>query len=63
MYYRDPSQGLATRILPSYLRNFSATYNSSGMGFLDGGDFTEVDVSMTFIESSTLHKKLIGKGY
>lgn len=57
MAYKDKQ--LATKILPSYLRNFSATYNSSGMGFLEGGDFTEVDISMTFVESSTLHKKLI----
>lgn len=63
MYYKNTSNRLATRILPSYLRNFTATYNSSGMGFLEGGDFTEVDISMTFIESSTLHKGLIGKGY
>jgi hypothetical protein len=33
------------------------------MGFLEGGDFTEVDISMTFVESSTLHKELIGQGY
>tara|TARA_R110000744_G_scaffold9634_2_gene30651 strand:+ start:206 stop:1189 length:984 start_codon:yes stop_codon:yes gene_type:complete len=58
MMYRNTKQ-LATKLLPSYLRNFSATYNSSGMGFLEGGDFTEVDVSMTFIESSTLHRKLV----
>ncbi len=63
MYYKNTSNRLATRILPSYLRNFTATYNSSGMGFLEGGDFTEVDISMTFVESSTLHKELIGKGY
>ena len=62
MYYKDIKNGLATKILPSYLRNFSATYNSSGMGFLEGGDFTEVDVSMTFIESSTLHKELVKDG-
>jgi hypothetical protein len=59
MFYRNEKNGLATKILPSYLRNFSATYNSSGMGFLEGGDFTEVDISMTFIESSTLHKELV----
>ena len=63
MYYKNTSNRLATRILPSYLRNFSATYNSGTMGFLEGGDFTEVDISATFVESSTLHKELIGKGY
>ena len=63
MYYKKTNNRLATKLLPSYLRNFTATYNSSGMGFLEGGDFTEVDISMTFVESSTLHKELIGKGY
>ena len=54
---------LATKILPSYIRSFAATYNSSGMGFLSdgegGGDFSEVDITMAFMESGTLHKKLI----
>lgn len=62
MNYAD-RKTLATRILPSYLRNFTATYNSSGMGFHADGEFSEVDISMTFVESSTLHKELIGKGY
>tara|TARA_R110000796_G_scaffold29186_1_gene79144 strand:+ start:1564 stop:2694 length:1131 start_codon:yes stop_codon:yes gene_type:complete len=62
MMYKDTKQ-LATKILPSYLRNFTASYNASGMGFHDDGEFSEVDISMTFIESSTLHKELIGKGY
>lgn len=62
MMYKDKKQ-LATRILPSYLRNFTASYNASAMGFHEDGEFTEVDISMTFVESSTLHKELIGKGY
>lgn len=62
MMYKDSKQ-LATKILPSYLRNFTASYNASGMGFHDDGEFSEVDISMTFVESSTLHKELIAKGY
>jgi len=55
---------LATKILPSYIRSFAATYNASGMGFLEGGDFSEVDITMSFIESGTLHKELVqSKGY
>lgn len=63
MYYGDVNNQLASRILPSYLRNFTTTYNASGMGFYEGGDFTEVDITMTFVESSTLHKALIAEGY
>ena len=54
---------LATKILPSYIRSFAATYNASGMGFLEGGDFSEVDITMSFIESGTLHKQLVKDGY
>lgn len=57
--YDNKKERLATRILPSYIRSFSATYNASGMGFLEGGDFTEVDITMAFIESGTLHKDLV----
>ena len=60
--YKD--KDIATKILPSYIKTFNATYNASGMGFLEGGDFSEVDITMTFMESGTLHKELIQKeGY
>ena len=62
MKYNDDKQ-LATKILPSYLRNFTATYNASSMGFHKDGEFTEVDISMTFMEHTTLHKKLIEQDY
>jgi len=62
--YKDKKDPLATKILPSYIKSFNATYNSSSMGFLEGGDFTEVDITMTFMESGTLHKELVQKeGY
>lgn len=61
--YNGVKDALATKLLPSYLRNFSVTYNSSGMGFYEGGDFSEVDISMSFTESSALNKKLVQKGY
>ena len=58
------NKDLATKILPSYIRSFAATYNASGMGFLEGGDFSEVDITMSFVESGTLHKELVqSKGY
>lgn len=64
--YKD--KNLATKILPSYIKTFNATYNSSSMGFLSdgegGGDFSEVDITMSFMESGTLHKELVQKeGY
>jgi hypothetical protein len=50
------------KIQPAYLSAFSASYNSGGPAmFIDaGGDnkarFSEVDISMTFMESRTLFK-------
>lgn len=61
--YNNINNAIATRILPSYLRNFSVTYNSSGMGFHEDGDFTEVDVSMSFVEGSALNRNLVEEGY
>lgn len=63
MTYTNKKDHLATKILPSYIKSFSATYNSSSMGFLEGGDFSEVDIAMSFVESSTLHRDLIKEGY
>ena len=59
MFYGNDGKPLATKILPSYIKSFSATYNASTMGFYEGGDFSEVDISMSFVESSTLHKELV----
>ena len=61
MAYKD--QRVGTKILPAYLRNFTAQYNGSGMGFHSDGNFTEVDISMSFIEQETLHHRRIQEGY
>jgi len=50
---------VATKILPSYLRNFNAVYNSSSMGFHNDGNFSEVDITMSFVEQETLHHRRI----
>ena len=63
IYYGTTKKTLATKILPSYLRSFNTTYNSSGMGFLKGGDFSEVDITMSFVESRTLNRARIQEGY
>lgn len=40
-----------------YLKSFTANFNSSGMGFYKGGNFSEVDITVNFIESETLSRK------
>lgn len=44
----------------SYLRNVSVVYNSSGGGYHKGGWPTEIDLSLSFMETRTLSKKDIG---
>lgn len=54
---------IATKIYYSYLTSFSAVYNASGMGMHSDGNFTEVDISMEFMESRALSRKDILEGY
>lgn len=62
MKYNDTR--VATRILPSYLRDVSVTYNASSMGMHSDGNFTEVDISLAFTESRALTKnEVVSGGY
>lgn len=54
---------LATKIKKCYLRNFSSNYNPNSMSMIKGGEFSETDISMTFIEETTLEKDDIIKGF
>lgn len=51
-----------TKMLPSYLRDITVTYNSNGMSFFEGGDFTSVDLSLSFMEARPLTKAEIKTG-
>jgi len=57
------SLDIATRIKPCYLRNFTATYNPSGMGMHADGNFLETDIVMSFVEDTTLSRQDINSGY
>lgn len=50
-------------ILPCYLQSIQHNYNSSSMTWHRGGKPTEVDMSLTFVEYRTLHKKDITNPY
>ena len=58
--YDDKSTGID--ILPSYLRNMSTTYNGTSQSFYRDGKFSEIDLTLTFIESRTLSKQDIQNG-
>jgi len=50
-------------ILPCYLASVSTTFNSSGMTFHEGGKPTETDLSLSFSEYRTVHKRDITHEY
>lgn len=62
MLYRDAQQ-VATRIKPCYLRNFTAVYNPGGMGMHSDGNFIETDITMSFVEHTTLSRADINEGF
>ena len=58
----SPSQ-VATRIKDCYLHTFNAVYNATSMGMHKDGNFTEIDISLSFREATTLTQVDIDKGY
>lgn len=61
MDYRGKQVG--TKLLPAYLQSVNVVYNSSGMGFMEGGDFSDVEMTLSFTEASALTKQLVQGGY
>jgi len=53
---------VATQFLDCYLQSFSATYNQNGPVMHSDGNFVEVDISMTFIETRALSRSKIEEG-
>ena len=49
-------------ILPAYLRNMSTTYNGTSQSFYRDGKFSEIDLTLTLVESRTLSKQDIQNG-
>lgn len=58
----DGAQIPGTKLLPAFLRDISITYNSNGMSFYHGGDWTSVDMSLSFMESRPLKKAEVASG-
>lgn len=66
MYYGagDQKKEVGTRLIPAYLTDLQTVYNASSMGMHYDGNFSEVDLSMTFLESRALSRKdIIQEGY
>lgn len=61
MQYDDKQ--VATKFLDSYLRDVSVTYNQNGAAMHSDGNFTDVEITLSFIESRALSKKDVEEGY
>ena len=48
---------IATRIKPCFLRDVSVTYNNTSMSMHGDGNFTEIEMSLSFQETRTLSRK------
>ncbi len=63
----DGELSTAQKIEPAYLDSFTTNYNSTAQTFFRGRNgkpyHSEIDIAMTFIESKTLNRESIGKGY
>ena len=60
MYYGG--NRIQPHFLPCYLRSINTVYNTTSQSFYKGGDFSEVDISLTFVEVRALTKRDIGNG-
>ena len=66
MYYGqgDNVREVGTRIQPAYLTDMQTVYNSSTMGMHYDGNFSEIDMTLTFLESKALSRKdVIAEGF
>jgi hypothetical protein len=50
------------KILPSYLESITTTYNPSAMGLHADGNWTDVDIALSFLECTSLDRQLIEDG-
>jgi hypothetical protein len=47
---------IGQKLLPSYLKNVSTTYNGTSQSFYKDGSFSEVDLNLSFVEYRTMSK-------
>ena len=59
--YKDKQVG--TKFLDAYLRSVAVTYNETSSGFHSDGYPTDISMSLSFIESKALTRKLVEEGY
>lgn len=59
---RYDNNPIGTRIKMCYLRNITTTYNPTASSFFADGSPTEIDLSMTFVENTTITRQdIVGR--
>ena len=53
---------VATKIKPCYLRDVGVTYNNTAMSMHSDGNFSEVEMTLSFQETRTLNRKDVEEG-
>jgi hypothetical protein len=56
------TKAATTQFLPCYLHKVNAVYNASSMGFHKDGEWTEVDLTLEFMEERTLTRDDVDRG-
>lgn len=56
-------EAVTNKILPCYLRDVSVSYNPTQMAMHEDGNFSEIDMSLSFTESRTLDRREIEAGF
>ena len=55
-------RNVATKIKPCYLRDVGVTYNNTAMAFHSDGNFSEVEMTLSFQETRTLNRRDVEEG-
>lgn len=61
--YNDAEIPGLAKLKPCYLRDVSTTYNSSAMAMHSDGNFTEIDMTLSFQETAALVRQDIEEGF
>jgi len=54
---------IATKIKPCFLRDVGVTYNNTAMSMHSDGNFSEIEMTLSFQETRTLNKKDVEEGF
>lgn len=60
--FKYDGEDVATKLKRCYLRNCNVTYNASSMGMHEDGNFTEIDMTLAFVEERAISREDVEEG-